>query len=94
MEKTPFDIYVDDFSMELGAYGAALTLRTGNGPRETALTHGKVRMSIEHMKVLTYQMFRLVQQVEHEQVIVYPLSEKALKSLNINDDAWMEFWRK
>ena len=71
-EATPIDVFIDDFQLELGPHGAVIVCKTTMGLKEP-MTHARLRMSIEHMKLLTFRMHALVRQVERDQQVKYPM---------------------
>ena len=94
----PFDVYVDQFTCLLGPYGAALNFnRTaptpaapGTPPRTDAV--GTVRMSMEHLKGMVFIIKRLVDEVEGNEGVAYPLSMATMNQMQIAPEDWETFW--
>lgn len=91
-EPKPFDVFADDFNIEIGPYGAVVSLRTTMATPQPVL-HGRLRMSTEHMKVLAFRMHQLIRQVETKQKIEWPISVETLSLIRIKEEDWTLFWK-
>lgn len=95
----PFDIYCDQFQVTTGAYGCVLNLSLSNStppaPGSAVPTEllGSVRMSLEHLKVMTFLLRRQVKQHEENTSTSISLPIEVLNSLQISPEDWETFWR-
>jgi hypothetical protein len=95
----PPDLYSDQFQVTLGPYGAALgfflTRATppppGTAPQANRLA--TIRMSLQHLKVLTFLLHRQLVQYERETGVTVGLPPDLLNSLRIGREDWDGFWR-
>jgi hypothetical protein len=89
------EYYSDMFEVVGGAFGATLNFMVSPPvPRaETRETAVRIRMSWEHIKAMTFILQRHIKQVEQDQGISYPISNKTLVGMNIPPEDWNEFWK-
>lgn len=96
-ELKAFDEYTDDFQFDMGAYGLTVTLRrnmtVSGGGNAVGPVFGRLRMSMEHAKMLTFRLHQMIQGVEKEHAIAYPISGKMLNIMRIKEEDWELFWR-
>ena len=96
----PFDEYVDGFTLGAGPYGAALNFQRttpkpiapGSQPKVEDI--GSVRLSLEHLKVMSFTMKRQVDEIEKQLGIEIPISFQLLNGLKIPLEDWQAFWQK
>ena len=96
----PFDVYVDQVLMAMNPHGASLTFQLspaqppqpgaggGNAPV------GTIRMSLEHLKLMTFMLKSQVDQTESQLGIVIPVSRVVLNGLHIGPEDWERFWKR
>jgi hypothetical protein len=96
----PFDEYVDQFLMTIGPYGATIgLLRTdpqpaspGTSPQAQRI--GTIRMSLEHLKVMTYILKRQITLAEAQLGVSIQTPLMLLNNLQIAPEDWEQFWKK
>lgn len=93
-----FDHYADQFVVTITPFGANLSF----GVREAhpsgsrapqATTLGTIRMSVEHLKLMTYILRRQVLNVEKEAGVKADVSPQVLNQMGIHLEDWEGFWR-
>ena len=98
MTEPPMDVYVDQFTVSPGLYGAALSF-SRNVAHPAALIPAApepvitLRMSVEHLKVLSFLIRRQVKRLEEVHGVVYPVPRNALASSDIAPEDWEFFWK-
>ena len=98
MEK-PFDEYVDGFTVNSSPYGASLNFQRGNpkpaaiGSQPVAEDVGTIRMSLEHMKAMTFILRRQMEEFERKVGVNVQIPMALLNALNIAPEDWQEFWK-
>lgn len=95
----PIDAYCDQFQVNTGAYGCAINFNLtspvppvpGAAPEfERVAT---IRMSMEHLKTMTFILRRQILQQESETGVSYDLPQQVLNALRISHEDWDSFWR-
>jgi hypothetical protein len=95
----PVDIYSDSFQINTGPYGCTLNFMLspstppapGKSPQPDTLA--TVRMSLEHLKLMTFVLRRQVMLHEQQTGINIQLPTQVLHSLSISADDWDSVWR-
>lgn len=95
----PFDEFSDQFNFQISAYGVALNFQrsdpkpsaVGSQPRSTDV--GTIRMSSEHLKVMTYLFWRQVKEAEANLGISIQVPIQVLNGLHVAPEDWEAFWR-
>ena len=93
------DFYVDGFQIMTTAYGITLNLaRSGSAaPRPGTPQQGEllatVRMSLEHLKLMTFVLHRQLHQHESEYSVAVQLPAAVLNSMQIGPEDWDRFWK-
>jgi hypothetical protein len=93
------DVYCDQFQMNIGPFGSTLNFSLssptppapGSPPQAERLA--TVRMSLEHMKVITFILRRQILEYERNSVVGVSLPSQLLNSLRIGPEDWESFWR-
>lgn len=94
------DRYIDQFQVTLGPYGCVLNFSTTSplppppGIQPATERVASIRMSIEHLKAMTYILRRHVLGFERERAVTYPVPMEVLNDLRIGREDWDEFWRR
>ena len=92
------DIYSDQFQINIGAFGATLNFMVtgptppvpGTAPQAERLA--TVRMSTEHLKVMTFMLRRQIIEVERNTGVKVGVPMHVLNSLKISPEDWEPFW--
>lgn len=93
------DFYADGFQIMTTAYGVTLNLaRSGAAPPRPGTTQqgellATVRMSLEHLKLMTFVMHRQVHQHETENNVAVQVPAAVLNSMQIGPEDWQKFWQ-
>lgn len=96
----PSDHYADQFQISVGPYGCTLSFLLSKPTPPTPGTPvqadrlSTVRMSLEHLKVMTFLVRRQLVQYERDTGIDVQLPGDLLNSLRIGREDWDEFWRR
>lgn len=95
----PADVYADQFQINLGVYGCALNFLVSSPlpPAPGAMVQAErlatVRMSLEHLKVMTFLLHRQIFQFEKQAGLSIPVPVQALSMLQIRQEDWHAFWQ-
>ena len=98
MSEPPMDVYVDQFVVTPGPYGAALSF-SRNAAHPAGLTPAApepvitLRLSVEHLKVLSFLIRRQVKRLEEVHGVVYPVPRNTLAASDIPAEDWEFFWK-
>ncbi len=95
----PVDIYSDQFQVNTSPYGCTLNFSVsgptppapGAAPQVERLA--TVRMSLEHLKIMTYVLHRQVQNYEQQTGTHIPIPMQVLNVLQIGREDWDAFWK-
>jgi hypothetical protein len=96
----PADVYADQFQITSGPYGCALRFSLSPasppapGAPPQAETVAVVRMSLEHMKVLTFMLRRQPLQYEQGAGVEIQVPVQILNGLQIGLEDWQALWRR
>lgn len=96
----PIDSYCDQFQVNIGPYGATLnfvlTAPTLPPPGQVPQSErvASVRMSLEHLKVMTYILSRNLTTYERQTKVEVQLPVEVLNALSIGIEDWEHFWRR
>ena len=96
----PVDVYSDQFQINTGAFGCTLNFNAtksippapGSPPEFNRMA--TVRMSMEHLKMLTYIIRRQVIKQETDTGISYVVPREVLNALHVSPEDWDNFWRQ
>ena len=94
------DIYSDQFQVNTGPYGSTLNFllsqptppAPGTAPQAELLA--TVRMSLEHLKLMTFMLRNQIQTHEEQTGTTIPIPPQVLNSLRISREDWDAFWRR
>ena len=98
MEES-IDIYSDQFQVNLGPYGCTLNFMvtdpTPPAPGSTlqAKRVATVRMSVEHLKAMTFIVHRQIALAETQTGVRAEIPMEVLNSLRIAREDWDAFWK-
>lgn len=96
----PFDEYIDQLMLAISPYGVALTFKRSSGkpvaPGSVPLSEdvGTIRMSLEHMKVMTFLLKRHLDESQAQMGIDIPLPIRLMNELRIAPEDWQKFWQR
>ncbi len=94
----PVDIYSDQFQVNVGPYGCVLNFSASDpqppppGAAPNVHRLASVRMSLEHIKVMTYLLRRQLVEYERQTGITVPLPPQVINALQIGREDWDGFW--
>ena len=93
----PFDVYSDSTGLAISDWGANLQFYVRgvvqpDGQATQQMYLGTVRMSNEHLKVLTYILRRQIRQHESEANFQFEVPERTLDAFGIVGQDWQDFW--
>ena len=97
MMSESFDVYSDATALAISDWGANLQFYAG-GPMQPdgegiqQMYLGMVRMSNEHIKVLTYILRRQIRQHESQAQFQFEVPKRTLETFGIVEQDWQEFW--
>ena len=92
------DIYADGVGINVGPFGCAVNFALspavppaggGAAPGQPVAT---VRMSLEHLKLMTFLLRRQLIQYERQSGVRIPISQEVLNQLRIGREDWEECW--
>lgn len=87
------EFYVDQFTTTAGVYGVAMTFglappHPSPGPQATSKELVRLRMSLEHAKVMTMLLKRQLKRYEEEMGAAINIPMKVYHSLGISPEDW------
>lgn len=94
----PFDYYTDSMEISSSSVGSSLTFGAQHppslGPEEAGAVNyfGTLRMSLEHLKIMTFIIKRHLMRHEHSVGVTYDVPKQALHDLQIDPNEWDAFW--
>jgi hypothetical protein len=97
--EEPIDVYSDQFQFNVGPYGCNLNFMVtdpvppapGSAPQARRLA--SVRMSVEHLKVMTFILHQQITVAETQTGVRTEIPSQVLNSLHISREDWDAFWR-
>jgi hypothetical protein len=95
----PVDVYADQFQISLGPYGCTVNFLvsrpTPPAPGTSLQTDrvATIRMSLEHLKVMTFLLRRQLVQYERDRTVTIEIPGELLNSLRIGREDWDTCWR-
>lgn len=93
------DIYSDQFQMNFGPYGSTLNFLLSSatppapGAPPQAQLLASVRMSLEHLKVMTFLLRKNIIKFESDTGVTIQLPRMLLNSLGISPEDWDSVWK-
>ena len=94
----PCDTCADAFQINIGPYGCTLNflLSSPMPPPPGTMTQGdrvaSIRMSLEHLKAMTFVLHRHLIGYEQQAHISMPLPMEVLRGMQIREEDWQTFW--
>lgn len=87
------EYYADQFTVTAGAYGVALTFalsppHPAPGQASPPRPIARVRMSLEHAKVMAMILRKHLRGFEHESGITIPLPAALLNAMGLSQEDW------
>lgn len=94
------DIYSDQFQINTGPYGSTLNFllsqptppAPGTTPQAELLA--TVRMSLEHLKLMTFVLRNQILTHEEQTGTTIPIPPQVLNGLHIGREDWDSFWHR
>jgi hypothetical protein len=95
----PIDLYSDSFQLNTGPYGATLNFMLspssppapGKTPQPETLA--TIRMSLEHLKLMTFVLRRQIMHHEQQSGVNIQVPTQLLNSMRISPDDWDSLWK-
>jgi hypothetical protein len=95
----PIDLYSDSFQLNTGPYGATLNFMLspsappapGKTPQPETLA--TIRMSLEHLKLMTFILRRQILHHEQQSGVNIQVPTQLLNSMRISPDDWDSLWK-
>jgi len=96
--EEPIDVYSDQFMVTTTAFGANLSFAVNTPHPEQSKPVAPerlatIRMSIEHLKVMTMIIVRQVKKMESSTGVKINVDNRVLNSLGISPGDWEDFWK-
>lgn len=94
----PVDVYADQFQVNTGPYGCTLNFFASStqppapGSAPQAERVASVRMSLEHLKVMTFILHRQLTEYERQSGVRIPIPQEVLNALRIGREDWDGLW--
>jgi hypothetical protein len=94
----PPDVYADAFQINLNPFGCTLNflLSGPTPPAPGTVMQGErvasVRMSLEHLKAMTFLLHRQFAGYEQQAHVSIPLPTDVLHGMQIREEDWQAFW--
>jgi hypothetical protein len=92
------DVYADQIGINLGPFGCALNFSVSphvppaGGGAMAGQPVATVRMSLEHLKLMTFMLRRQLLQFEETSGVQIPISQDVLNQLRIGREDWEQQW--
>ena len=94
------DVYSDQFQVNTGPYGSTLNFllsqptppAPGTTPQAELLA--SVRMSLEHLKLMTFVLRNQILTHEEQTATTIPIPPQVLNGLRISFEDWDAFWHR
>ena len=95
----PIDLYSDSFQLNTSPYGVTLNFMLspssppapGKTPQPETLA--TIRMSLEHLKLMTFVLRRQIMQYEQQTGVNIQVPTQLLNSMRISPDDWDSLWK-
>ncbi len=93
----PVDLYSDQFQVSVGPYGCALNFMLSSpqppapGQPPQARLQASIRMSLEHLKVMTFMLRRQLVEYERSTGVRIDVPRDVLNALHIGPEDWEAF---
>lgn len=99
MENT-LDVYSDQIQVSMGPYGCALNFLLSNptppapGSLPQAERVATIRMSMEHLKVMTFILRKQIMLLERDTGVKVEIPIRILNNLGIGPEDWNSLWKE
>ena len=96
----PVSVFIDQFQLNTSPYGATLNFLLSDptppspGTAPKVERQATVRMSLEHLKVMSFIMLRSVKQYEGQTNTTIQIPMQLLNSMSISLEDWDACWRR
>jgi hypothetical protein len=96
----PVAIFTDQFSLNTSTYGATINFLLSDpilpspGSPPKVERQATVRMSLEHLKVMSFILLRSVKQYENQTNTNIQIPMQLLNSMGISMEDWDACWRR
>lgn len=95
----PTDVYADQFQFQMNAFGCSINFQLsspvppamGTPPQIDRVA--TVRLSMEHLKALTFMLHRQIVTFEAQNQIAVGLPIEVLRGMQIRQEDWQAFWQ-
>lgn len=96
-ELAPLDVYADQFSARVDPFGCTLNYFRSKAvtppAQDVPIEHvATVRMSLEHLKIMSFLLYRQIRSCESSSGACIPVSPKVLNTLQVGLEDWDQFW--
>lgn len=96
----PIDVYSDQFQVNTGAFGCTVNFSVSSAtpPAPGTIPQAErlvtVRMSLEHLKLMTFILRRQVVEHERQTGVTIEIPVEVLNQLRVGHEDWEAFWRR
>ena len=96
----PVSVFTDQFQLNTSPYGATLNFLLSDpippspGTAPKVDRQATIRMSLEHMKVMTFIMLRSIKGYEAQTNTTIQIPNQMLNSIGISPEDWDSCWRR
>ncbi len=93
------DVYTDQFQINVAPYGCSLNFSLSQstpsapGSVPQADRVATIRMSLEHLKVMTFILHRQILNYERHVHVSIQLPVDVLRGMQIREEDWQTFWQ-
>ncbi len=94
----PSDVYADQFQMNVAPFGCSLNFSLSQstpsapGSVPQADRVATIRMSLEHLKAMTFILHRQIVNYEKQVHISIHLPVELLTAMKVREEDWQTFW--
>ena len=97
MPESPVDVYADQVAINVGPFGCTLNFGASlaippAGGGVAGHPVATVRMSLEHLKLMTFLFRRQLLQYERDSGVRVPIPIDVLNQLRVGREDWQECW--
>ncbi|MFA4835850.1 MAG: hypothetical protein WC749_07270 [Dehalococcoidia bacterium] len=98
--EEPIDVYADQFQISIGPFGCSLdfAISPPTPPAPGKLPEVKrvatIRMSLEHLKAMTFLLRRQIMRAERETGVKIELPIQVINGMGISPDDWSDLWKQ
>ncbi len=94
----PIDAYIDQFQVSVGPYGCTINCMRSSAEPPSLSSFSRLeciatlRMSLEHLKAMTFLLHRQVVQYERDSATSVQMPVRVLNEMRIGPEDWKKFW--